>query len=109
VAAGLGLGLLLIKALASIQLAPVLSAIAVRGRPGLRPVFFSSDFGAGLPSPSDDGGLLEFSGFCLTHATRSATCARNSSRRPVSASTCASFAASSSRSLGHRRPAGAGR
>jgi hypothetical protein len=30
------------------------------GRPGLRPVFFRSDFGAGLPSPSDDGGLLEF-------------------------------------------------
>ena len=32
------------------------------GRPGVRPVFFRSDFGAGLPSPSDDGGLLEFSG-----------------------------------------------
>ena len=27
------------------------------GRPGVRPVFFRSDFGAGLPSPSDDGGL----------------------------------------------------
>jgi hypothetical protein len=34
------------------------------GRPGLRPVFFRNDFGAGLPSPSDDGGLLEFFEFC---------------------------------------------
>ena len=34
------------------------------GRPGLRPVFFRSDFGAGLASPSDDGGLLEFFEFC---------------------------------------------
>jgi hypothetical protein len=51
-----------------------------------------------LPSPSDDGGLLEFSGFCLTCAARSATCARNSSSCPVSASICASFAASNSRS-----------
>jgi hypothetical protein len=30
------------------------------GRPGLRPVFFRSDFGTGLPSPSEDGGLEEF-------------------------------------------------
>ena len=36
------------------------------GRPGLRPVFFRSDFGAGLPSPSEDGGLLEFFEFCFT-------------------------------------------
>jgi hypothetical protein len=30
------------------------------GRPGLRHVVFRSDFGAGLPSPSCDGGALEF-------------------------------------------------
>ena len=45
------------------------------GRPGLRPVFFRSDFGAGLPSPSDDGGLLEFFEFCPARAASSATCA----------------------------------
>jgi hypothetical protein len=77
------------------------------GRPGLRPVFFRSDFGAGLPGPSDDGGLPGFSGFCLACAARSATCARNSSSCPVSASICVSFAASSSRSraFAARRPA----
>ena len=42
-------------------------------RPGLRPVFFRSDFGAGLPSPSEDGGLLEFFEVCFTRAVRSAT------------------------------------
>jgi len=56
------------------------------GRPGLRLVLFRSDFGAGLPGRSDDGGLLEFSGFCLTCAARSATCARN-------AGTCSAVAA----------------
>ena len=44
------------------------------GRPGLRPVFFRSDFGAGLPSPSEDGGFEEFFEFCPTLAARSATC-----------------------------------
>jgi hypothetical protein len=34
------------------------------GRPGRRPVFVRSDFGAGLPGPSDDGGLEEFFEFC---------------------------------------------
>lgn len=45
------------------------------GRPGLRAVFFRSDLDAGLPSPAEDGGLLEFPEFCLTSAARSATCA----------------------------------
>ena len=45
------------------------------GRPGLRPAFPRSDFGAGLPSPSDDGGFEEFFEFCRTWAARSATCA----------------------------------
>jgi hypothetical protein len=45
------------------------------GRPGLRPDFFRSDFGDGLPSPSDDGGFEEFFEFCRTRAARSATCA----------------------------------
>ncbi len=30
------------------------------GRPGLRPVFLRSDFGAGFARPSDDGGFEEF-------------------------------------------------
>jgi hypothetical protein len=42
------------------------------GRPGLRPVFFRNDPGAGLASPSDDGGLLEFLEFCPARAARSA-------------------------------------
>jgi hypothetical protein len=40
------------------------------GRPGLRPVFFRSDFGAGLPSPSDDGGREEFFEFCFAAAAQ---------------------------------------
>jgi hypothetical protein len=42
------------------------------GRPGLRPVFSRRDFGGGLASPSDDGGLDEFRDATL--AARSATC-----------------------------------
>jgi hypothetical protein len=64
------------------------------GRPGLRPTFFRSDFGAGLPNPSDDGGLLEFFEFCFTRAARPATCARNSLTRSCSSSTCATCARS---------------
>ena len=45
------------------------------GRPGLRPVFFRSDLGAGLPSPSEDGGLEEFFEFWPARAASSATCA----------------------------------
>jgi len=45
------------------------------GRPGFRPLAFRSDFGAGLPSPSDDGGFEGFCEFIPTLAARSATCA----------------------------------
>jgi hypothetical protein len=45
------------------------------GPPGLRPVFFRSDFGAGLPSPSEDDGLEEFFEFCPARAASSAICA----------------------------------
>jgi hypothetical protein len=45
------------------------------GRPGLRPVFVRSDFGTGLPSPSEDGGVEEFFEFCPACAASSATCA----------------------------------
>ena len=44
---------------------PVISSVAPGcpfGRPGPRPVFLRSDFGAGLASPSADGGLEEFRG-----------------------------------------------
>ena len=44
-------------------------------RPGFRPDFPRSDFGAGFASPSDDGGLEEFLEFCPAFAARSATCA----------------------------------
>ena len=50
------------------------------GLPGLRPDFPRSDFGAGLASPSDDGGLLEFREFVFTCAARSATCDCSSSQ-----------------------------
>jgi hypothetical protein len=56
-------------------------------RPGFRPPFFRSDRGAGLTSPSDDGGLEEFREFWPTGARRSATSA-------VSAATCARSASS---------------
>ena len=45
------------------------------GLPGLRPLLLRSDFGAGLPSPSEDGGFEEFREFCRILAARSATCA----------------------------------
>ena len=44
------------------------------GRPGFRPDFPRSDFGAGFASPSDDGGFEEFREFAFTRAARSATC-----------------------------------
>ena len=47
--------------------------------PGLRPVFFRSDFGAGLASPSDDGGLEEFREFWPSRARSSATSADSAS------------------------------
>lgn len=40
------------------------------GRPGPRPVFFRSDFGAGLPSPSEGGGFEEFFEFWLTRGRK---------------------------------------
>ena len=49
------------------------------GRPGLRPVFFRSDFGAGLASPSDDGGLEEFREFWPSRARSSAASADSAS------------------------------
>jgi hypothetical protein len=74
------------------------------GRPGLPPAFCRSDLGAGLPSPSDDGGLLEFF-FCPTRAASSATCSRRSATSPSACATrtrnaaiSASRPASSSRS-----------
>ena len=45
------------------------------GRAGLRPVFVRSDFGTGLPSPSEDGGPEEFFESCPACAASSATCA----------------------------------
>jgi hypothetical protein len=41
---------------------------------GLRPDLLRTDQGAGLASPSDDGGLLEFFEFWFTRAAWSATC-----------------------------------
>jgi hypothetical protein len=46
---------------------------------------FRSDFGAGLPGRSDDGGLLEFFEFCWTWAARASTRASSS----VTFATCA--------------------
>ncbi|HBW18950.1 MAG TPA: hypothetical protein DEH11_08025, partial [Actinobacteria bacterium] len=40
--------------------------------PGLRPLFLRSDRGAGLASPSLDGGLEEFREFCFSRASSSA-------------------------------------
>jgi hypothetical protein len=45
------------------------------GRPGQRPVFFRNDLGAGLRSPSEDGGPEEFFEFCPARAASPATCA----------------------------------
>ena len=65
------------------------------GRPGLRPDLPRRDFGDGLASPSDDGGLLELREFVFTWATRSATCDCSSAR--ASRSTAFSAACSSIR------------
>ena len=45
------------------------------GRPGLGPLFFRSDLGDGLASPSEYGGFEEFRGFCPSRARKSATSA----------------------------------
>ena len=86
-----------------------LSCIAVPGwpfgRPGLRPDFPRSDFGAGFARPSGDGGLLEFREFEATRAARSATCdcsAASCSRSTAISASCtvirSSRSASSTRS-----------
>jgi len=84
------------------------------GRPGLRPDFPRSDFGAGFASPSDDGGLDEFRELDCTRAARSATCdcsaARCSRSAAISASCSAirvfrSSSSSRSRAFAARSPA----
>jgi hypothetical protein len=63
---------------------PVISSVAPGcpfGRPGLRPDLPRSDRGAGLASPSPDGGIDEFRGFLPSRARSSDTWA-------ASASTC---------------------
>jgi hypothetical protein len=77
------------------------------GRPGFRPDFPRSDFGAGFARPSDDGGFEEFRESGFTCAARSATCdcstARCSRSSPISASRSAS--SSRSRAFAPRNPA----
>jgi hypothetical protein len=73
------------------------------GRPGLRPDFPRSDFGAGFARPSDDGGLELFCEFCPSRAARSATCASSPAARSRSSPASACSAVSSSR--GPRRTA----
>jgi hypothetical protein len=71
---------------------PAISSVAPGcpfGRPGLRPVFLRSDFGAGLASPSADGGLEEFREFWPSRARRSATSAASATTCARSASSCA--------------------
>ena len=77
------------------------------GRPGFRPLFFRSDFGAGFASPSDDGGLEEFREFIAVRAARSATCPCRTATRSRSAAISASRSAISSRSraFAERSPA----
>jgi hypothetical protein len=76
------------------------------GRPGLRPDLPRSDFGAGLASPSDDGGFDEFREFVFTWAAKSATwdCSPASVSRssPISAA-CSSIRASRSASSSRSR------
>ena len=66
--------------------------------PGLRPVFFRSDRGDGLPSPSLDGGREELRGVCLSRASssaiRSRACASSSTARARAACDPASSARS---------------
>ena len=51
--------------------------------PGLRPLLFRSDRrGAGLPSPSLDGGLDEFRGVCVSRASSSAIRSRATASSP---------------------------
>jgi hypothetical protein len=84
------------------------------GRPGFRPDFPRSDFGAGFASPSDDGGLPEFRESGFTCAARSATCdcspASASRSTAISASCTAirsfrSASSSRSRAFAARSPA----
>jgi hypothetical protein len=69
------------------------------GRPGLRPVFLRSDFGAGLPSPSEEGGRDEFFELDCTRAVSSATCACRAATSVRNSAICASRSPSSCRSL----------
>ena len=66
--------------------------------PGLRPVFFRSDRGDGLPSPSPEGGREELRGVCLSRASssaiRSRACASSSTARASAACDSASSARS---------------
>jgi hypothetical protein len=52
--------------------------------PGRRPLFFRNDRGAGLASPSLDGGLEEFRGVCLSRASSSAIRSSARSSSPAS-------------------------
>ncbi len=65
------------------------------GRPGLRPDLPRSDFGDGLPSPSDDGGFEEFFELIPTLAARSATWACRPAASACSAAARARSSASS--------------
>ncbi len=77
------------------------------GRPGLRPDFPRSDFGACLARPSDDGGREEFREFAPSRARSSATSARSTSSCSRSTPTSMSLASITcrSRALAARRAA----
>jgi hypothetical protein len=68
--------------------------------PGLRPLRFRSDRGrgAGLPSPSLDGGLEEFRGFCRNRASSAAIRSRACASSARACSSAVSASASSPRS-----------
>jgi hypothetical protein len=66
--------------------------------PGLRPLFFRSDLGAGLAGPSLDGGLEEFRGFCRNRASSSTIRTRASASSARACSSAVSASASSPRS-----------
>ena len=66
--------------------------------PGFRPDLPRSGFGAGLASPSDDGGFDEFREFAFTCAARSATCdcsAASDSRSAATSAFCSGGTATS--------------
>ena len=68
------------------------------GRPGLRPDLLRSDLGAGLASPSPDGGLDEFRRFCPSLARSASISARSASTWARSTATSASLASITCRS-----------